>query len=300
VLITNSAIVDNIAVFTGTGGITSRGILRVTNTTIARNTVVNGFGSGGGALSVGGDALLTNCTIVDNTTPDGSGPGGIIRASGVLALQNTIVARNTGLRGSDCAGVITSLGHNLIGDPSGCSIVLQPNDLTGDPGLDTYVDDGEPGHAHYPLLATSRALNTGNPFTSPTTDQLGHPRSGPCDIGSIEFQPVIPPALSITLNQSQFVAEETVRVTLRVQQPGPTFTRDFYFGAILPDGQTALFISNEGWIQARLDNPRAFRPLARNAVLSQGLDLTVDPFFAYTFPGGEASGIYSFFTVLTP
>ena len=35
VLITNSAIVDNIAVFTGTGGITSRGILRVTNTTIA-------------------------------------------------------------------------------------------------------------------------------------------------------------------------------------------------------------------------------------------------------------------------
>jgi hypothetical protein len=111
---------------------------------------------------------------------------------------------------------------------------------------------------------------------------------------------VLPPALSITLNQAQFVAGETVRVTLHVQQPGPTFTGDFYFGAILPDGQTALFISNEGWIQALLDNPRAFRPLAKHAVLSQGLDLTFDPFFAYTFQGGEPSDIYSFFAALTP
>jgi hypothetical protein len=96
------------------------------------------------------------------------------------------------------------------------------------------------------------------------------------------------------------MAGETVRVALRVQQPGPTVTGDFYFGAILPDGQTAVFISNEGEIQARLDNPRAFRPLAKNAVLSQGLDLSFDPFFAYTFQGAEASGIYSFFALFTP
>jgi hypothetical protein len=98
---------------------------------------------------------------------------------------------------------------------------------------------------------------------------------------------VLPPALSITLNQAQFVTGETVRVTLHVQQPGPTFTGDFYFGAILPDGQTALFISNEGWIQALLDNPRAFRPLAKHAVLSQGLDLTFDPFFATPSKAGK-------------
>jgi hypothetical protein len=79
VLITNSAIVDNMGIWTGTGGIDSRGVLRMTNTMLARNTVVaRGFVNGSGALSVyGGDALLTNCTIVDNTAPDGGGPGGI-------------------------------------------------------------------------------------------------------------------------------------------------------------------------------------------------------------------------------
>ena len=81
---------------------------------------------------------------------------------------------------------------------------------------------------------------------------------------------------------------------------GRQFTGDFYFGALLPDGQTALFLSNEGWSQARLDNARAFRPLASNAVLSQGLDLTFDPFFTYTFQGAEASGVYTIFAVFTP
>jgi hypothetical protein len=115
------------------------------------------------------------------------------------------------------------------------------------------------------------------------------------------FSPVQePPSLAIRLNGEVFRPGDTLRVALRVQQPGPTFTGDFYFGAILPDGQTALFMSNEGWIQARLDDPHAFSPLAKHAVLSQGLDLTFDPFFAYTFQGGEVSGIYSVFAALTP
>ena len=116
----------------------------------------------------------------------------------------------------------------------------------------------------------------------------------------MEFQPALPPVLTLTLNQLRFMAGETVRVALHLQQPGPTFTGDVYFGALIPDGQTALFISNEGWVQARLDDPSAFRPLAAHAVLPQGLDLTFDPFFTYTFNGGEPSGIYSFFALITP
>ncbi len=109
-----------------------------------------------------------------------------------------------------------------------------------------------------------------------------------------------PPSLSIRLNGEAFRPGDTLRVALRVQQPGLTFTGDFYSGAILPDGQTALFLSNAGWSQARLDEPRAFRPLARHAVLAQGLDLTFDPFFTYTFQGAEASGVYTIFAVVTP
>jgi hypothetical protein len=301
VLITNSAIVEDMGFFSGTGGITNRGVLRMTNTTMARNTVINPIGGGSGALSVyAGEALLTNCTIVDNTVPQGF--GGISRSAGVLVLQNTLVAHNTGRLGSntDCRGLITSQGHNFIGDPTGCTVPLQPSDLTGDPGLDAYMDDGQPGHGHYPLLATSRAREAGNPFTCPRTDQLGQQRAGLCDIGAIEFQPARLPVLTLSLNRMTFAPGETVQVALRIQQLGPTLTGDFYFGAFLPDGQTALFISNAGWIQDPLDNPRAFRPLAKYAVLSQGLELTFEPFFTYTFQGGEASGPYSFFAAFTP
>jgi hypothetical protein len=303
VVIDDSMIVDNGSLVSGSGGLSngSGGVLVVTNTTIARNYVFSGVGTSSGALAVhGGTVSLRNCTVVENKALSGGIGGLLTGADGTLVLDNTMVARNTGRYGNDCAGVITSRGHNLMGDRSGCTIVWQPSDLTGDPGLDAYLDDGQPGHGHYPLLAMSQAVDAGNPFTCPITDQLGRPRSGPCDIGSSEFQPMLPPALTLSLNQSRFVAGETVRVALRVQQPGPTVTGDFYFGALLPDGQTALFISNEGWVQARLDDPHVFRPLAKQAVLSQGLDLAFDPFFAYTFQGAEASGVYTIFAVVTP
>jgi hypothetical protein len=71
---------------------------------------------------------------------------------------------------------------------------LQPGDLTGDPGLGRLLDDGTPGQAHVPLLAASRAINAGDNAVCTedprlATDQLGHPRSGICDIGAIEFRP---------------------------------------------------------------------------------------------------------------
>ena len=65
---------------------------------------------------------------------------------------------------------------------------LQSTDLTGDPGLGAFTDDGTPGNGHFPLLFTSQAINAGNPKTCPKTDQLGEKRVGICDIGAIEFQ----------------------------------------------------------------------------------------------------------------
>src|SRR5262249_6130202 len=108
-----------------------------------------------------------------------------------VALQNTILALNTATAGTapDCVGPITSLGNNLIGDPTGCTITLQPSDLTGDPGFDAFTDNGTPGNGHFPLLPTSHAIHGGNDAACPPTDQLGQPRVGVCDIGAIEFQP---------------------------------------------------------------------------------------------------------------
>jgi hypothetical protein len=126
--------------------------------------------------------------VADNRTL-ASGAGGI-EANGTVTLQNTILARNIGESGVavDCFGRVTSFGHNIIGDLTGCTVTRLPTDLTGDPGLGTFTDDETPGHGHIPLLAASRAINTGTDTGCPRTDQRGQPRVGICDIGAIEFQ----------------------------------------------------------------------------------------------------------------
>ena len=85
-------------------------------------------------------------------------------------------------------GTILSLGHNLIGDPTGCTITLLSSDLTGDPGLGAFTDTGRPGNGHFPLLPTSQAIEAGNDALCPRTDQLGQRRLGPCDMGAIAFR----------------------------------------------------------------------------------------------------------------
>jgi hypothetical protein len=65
---------------------------------------------------------------------------------------------------------------------------LLPTDLTGDPGLGPFTDDGIPGHGHFPLLPGSPAIDAGNDAACPATDQLGQSRVGRCDIGAIEFE----------------------------------------------------------------------------------------------------------------
>jgi hypothetical protein len=144
--------------------------------------------------------IITNSTIADNQSPVGGG----INTSfslGPAVLVNTILARNTSnspnpsMFPPDCGGPVTSLGHNLIGDPTGCTITLLPTDLTGDPGLGDFTDNGTPGNGHFPLHPGSPAIDAGNDAFCPPTDQLGRRRvdirkvgMSLCDIGAIEFR----------------------------------------------------------------------------------------------------------------
>jgi hypothetical protein len=150
------------------------------------------------SVSSGGLVSITNSTVRENNivAATSTGGGGIENQGGIFRIQNTIVANN--LSGSvgfspDCRGTITTLGNNLVGDPSGCDINLQPSDLTGDPGLGSLVgteEDASPGQAYYPVLAGSPVIDKGNLNACPPTDQLGNARVGVCDIGAIEFEPV--------------------------------------------------------------------------------------------------------------
>ena len=199
--ITESVIANNFAFDpTTSAGIDNGGTLTITNTTIAGNS-----GQGrGGAIRNGGSLRIQDSTITDNSAVvDG---GGILN-QGTAELQNTILARNSKRigQGPDCFGPITSLGHNIVGDPTDCTITLLASDKTGDPGLGSFQDDGTPGNGHVPLLATSQAIDAGGSSCT-ATDQLGRARVDGdgdeniiCDIGAVEF---IPAATTIVVNDA--------------------------------------------------------------------------------------------------
>jgi hypothetical protein len=197
-VVKNSAIIFNSSdgVQPG-GGILNNGTAEIINSTIAQNP--GGILGGGGGVFNGGQVSIINSTIRENTVParfGSAGQGGGIsnHSIGTLEIQNTIVAGNsvsagrTEPIGPDCLGTITSLGNNLIGDPSDCGINLQATDLTGDPGLDSLVEEDLPGRAFYPVLAGSSVIDRGNPNACLQSDQLGLLRIGICDIGAVEFR----------------------------------------------------------------------------------------------------------------
>jgi hypothetical protein len=200
-IIRDSAIVSNFGVHGG--GLENGSTMTLVNSTLASNSVVD---ASTGAIFNTGTLDIANSTIANNIGPD---TGGINNAGrGTTNIKNTILALNS-LRptfgnemGPDCVGGITSLGSNIIGDPTGCNISLLPSDLTGDPGLGDFSDDGTPGNGHFPLLETSRAVDAGNNdvcLSDPilNTDQIGNPRVGVCDIGAIEFQSVLTVVLEV-------------------------------------------------------------------------------------------------------
>jgi hypothetical protein len=187
-IILNSTVADNKAndLSAGGGGLENFGTMTIRDSTIARNTTFGAFspfGVTGGGIANVGSLTLVNATVADNVAQFNAG-GGI---SGSAVLVNTLLARNQAPDGSDCDGSITSLGNNLIGDPSSCTITLQPTDLTGNPGLGALTDNGRPGNGHFPLLRGSPAIDAGNAAFCSPTDQLGRRRVGPCDIGAIRF-----------------------------------------------------------------------------------------------------------------
>jgi hypothetical protein len=151
----------------------------------------------------------------------------------MVELQNSILALNKTMpdmaRGPDCEGPVTSLGHNLLADPTGCAITLQASDLTGNPGLGEFTDNSTPGRGHFPPQASSRAIDAGDEALCPPTDQLGQPRVGRCDIGAIEFpQPIV--------LVNGFVTFDPLRSTSRFS-PDPTDCPEGFVGTFSFDAR---------------------------------------------------------------
>jgi hypothetical protein len=184
IMIENSTVSDNRG--DGPGGISNvGGIMTIANSSIANN--LHRFRDRPGGIGNRlGTLKITNSTVAGNMAdirPAAQIKSDIENFSGTLQLQNTIV--------DQCSGPIASLGNNVIGDLTDCGINLRSSDLTGDPGLAVFIDDGTPGGGRFPLLADSQAVNAGNENACPPTDQLETPRNGACDIGAVEFYPIV-------------------------------------------------------------------------------------------------------------
>jgi hypothetical protein len=174
-ILQNTSVSGNIAYCNGGGIENSGGIVTLLNSTVTNNYVGLGFCGIGGGISSHGTLLIYNSTIAGNSSHY-AGPGLFLSGSASLnILSHSIVAGNhSGSYGSgDCEGVITSLGNNLIGDTTGCSVQGPgTGDLLGvDPG---FVD---PASGVFLLQQSSPCVDAGaRAFFPSGVDAGGNPR----------------------------------------------------------------------------------------------------------------------------
>jgi hypothetical protein len=202
----NSTISGNDASNGEGGGILNIGTLTLRNTTVSGNTSSAGGGVGGGISNRQGFVVnLYNSTITANSA--GGAGGGIRNNDGTVRLTNTILASNTAGTNPDCTDsggkTITSQGHNLVGDVTGCTFSTGTGDLMGTasspivPNLGPLQDNGGSTKTHA-LLTDSPAIDAGDPatpgsggFACEPADQRGtsRPQGDACDIGAFELAP---------------------------------------------------------------------------------------------------------------
>jgi hypothetical protein len=104
--------------------------------------------------------------------------------------------------------VLITEGHNALSTDALCTLQPSPrlhggdtyDQVNVDPRIGDLQDDGDPGNAHYPLLADSPLIDAGGRIGNDCTprDQIGqhrvegdqdHGGGHICDVGAIEFLP---------------------------------------------------------------------------------------------------------------
>ncbi|MBL8801120.1 MAG: right-handed parallel beta-helix repeat-containing protein [Planctomycetes bacterium] len=189
-------VVDSSTISGNSNGYVGGGIVAAScnPTTFRNSTITNNYGTGLVTSSSSPfPTTVLNCTIASNTGI--LYPGGWAHtSSGAAQVRNTIIASNFGSVPAqpNISGSFQSLGHNLIGNPTGG--VGFTNGVLGDqvgvanPGLAPLANNGGPTQTRA-LLPGSPAINAGDPLVFELFDQRGAPRSaGSADIGAFESQ----------------------------------------------------------------------------------------------------------------
>ncbi len=103
--------------------------------------------------------------------------------------------------------------------------------------------------------------------------------------------------LSVATNSATFVPGGSLVASVTVDDPGLSTTVDFYFGALLPDGDTVVFFTNLAFARGvgSLAKPATLRPIVAGVDLTAPFTFIQPAFFTYTWTGGEAPGTYVLF-----
>ncbi len=232
-LLKSSLLVLNTAKENG-GAVANAASAVLINNTLVRNEA--NLGNGGGVFS-SNTISMTNNTLVVNIA--GSSGGGMYTESGTLNSINNLISAS--VSGGDCAlNVSASMPvnqKNLVEDGSCLA------ELSGDPKLDSNLQDNGGPTLTLALLSGSPAIDAGSNSSCPATDQRGVSRDALCDIGAFEVDDSIP---SVTIDQASTQADPTGNdpilftvVFSKKIDPDTFSTTDITLGGTVPGTLTA-------------------------------------------------------------
>jgi hypothetical protein len=181
-------------------GTSANAPLKISNSTITGNSAVQ---VSGGDVATGGGLTTTSPITLTNVTLDGnnaSTSGGNLNALGsgvTVTVRNSIVGAGTAPSGSNCTVALgAAIGPESYNLEDDSGVQCQFNDSTdqrgANPQLGSLQNNGGPTDT-MALPANSPAVDHGNPGgctdpngTSISSDQRGHVRGSPCDLGAFE------------------------------------------------------------------------------------------------------------------
>lgn len=236
------------------GGIyVSGGVISMTNSVVAQNSVALSTTYGTGLYVINGNLNLRHVTVADNAnTSNEDGVLGIglyvtkgATETSVLTLTNNIIAGHdlgmmllTGSR----AAIRGNLWHNNAGDWDGTGVYSPAAaNMIGDP---FFVD---PDNGNYAIQRASAAFDIGVDAGIPT-DILGvpRPRAFGIDAGAYEQQYTQGVHLKVTASPAAVGNGETIEYRAQVVNHSQSALNDVTLSFVLPAQQSASGISGPG------------------------------------------------------